>query len=142
MARLLAIDFGLKRTGIAVTDVLQLIPHALTTVDTNELLTFLETYAKAEEVEKIIVGQPLQKNFKPSEIEPNILSFLGRLKKKLPDIPVVRFGEQHTSQWAMQSLISSGVKKSERRNKALIDKVSATIILQQYMDAHTNANLF
>lgn len=140
MARLLAIDFGTKRTGIAVTDTLQIIAQALTTVDTKQLLGFLESYTLTEPVEKIIVGQPLQKNFKPSEIEPAISAFVGRLKAKLPHIPVVRFGEQHTSQWAMKSLIASGVKKSERRNKALIDQVSATIILQNYMDAQGSLN--
>lgn len=136
MARLLSIDYGLKRTGIAVTDPLQLIAHALTTVETKTLQSFLVDYFSKEAVEKIIVGQPKQLDFTASEIEPAIRQFIAELKKKLPEVKIERFGEQYTSQRAMQSLVQSGVKKKDRRDKALIDQVSATIILQSYMEAH------
>lgn len=134
MARILSIDYGLKRTGIAVTDPLQIIAHALTTVETKTLIAFLLDYLAKEEVEKIIVGEPKQSDNSASEIEPAIRQFIAEFRKRKADVTIERFGEKFTSQLAMQALIQSGVKKKERRNKALIDQVSATIILQNYLE--------
>lgn len=134
MARILSIDYGLKRTGIAVTDPLQIIAHALTTVETKTLQSFLVDYLAKEQVEKIIVGEPKQSDYSASQIEPAIRQFIAELRKKIVDVKIERFGEQFTSQLAMQTLIQSGVKKKDRKNKALIDQVSATIILQSYLE--------
>jgi putative Holliday junction resolvase len=133
MGRILAIDFGQKRTGIAVTDELQIIASGLTTVDTAELLTFLEDYLRKETVEKIIVGQPKQMNNQASESEVHITPFLEKLTKKFPTIPIEREDERFTSKMAFQTMIDSGLKKKQRRNKGLIDEISATIILQSYL---------
>ena len=133
MGRILAIDFGQKRTGIAVTDELQIIASGLTTVDTNELITFLTAYTQKENVEKIIVGKPKQMNNQDSESEVYIQTFLTELYKKLPNIPVEREDERFTSKMAFQTMIDSGLKKKQRRNKGLIDEISATIILQSYL---------
>lgn len=133
MARILAIDYGLKRTGIAVTDELQLIASGLTTVNTNELLAFLKDYTDKEEVVLFLVGEPKQMNNKASESEALILPFLDKLKKAIPHIPVKRIDERFTSKIAFQTMIDSGLKKQQRKNKALIDEISATLILQSYL---------
>lgn len=135
MARLLAIDYGTKRTGIAVTDELQIIASGLTTVGTEALLPFLKTYCAEELVECFVVGAPRQMNNEVSESEAAILQFLERLAKALPDIPVVRVDERFTSKMAFRTMIDSGLNKKQRRNKALIDEISATIILQSYLDS-------
>ncbi len=133
MARILALDYGEKRTGIAVTDPLQMIASGLTTVSTPELLDYLEDYTRAEEVERIVVGQPRQRDGSPSEVEAAIGAFLSALEKRLPGIPVSREDERFTSKMAARSLLDSGVKKKKRRDKAALDEISATLILQSYL---------
>jgi len=133
MGRIIAIDYGVKRTGIAVTDELQIIASGLTTVKTPELIKFLKDYLKKEEVELILVGEPKQMNNTPSESEKYILPFLEKLKAEFTSIPVKRVDERFTSKMASQSLFDSGMKKKKRQNKALLDEISATIILQSYL---------
>lgn len=133
MARILAIDFGEKRTGIAVTDELQLIASGLTTVHTIDLLSFVKEYTTREKVELILVGKPKQMNNTDSESEILITPFLQQLKKLFPLIPVKRIDERFTSKIAFQTMIDSGIKKKQRRNKKMIDEISATIILQSYL---------
>ncbi|MEO6348581.1 MAG: Holliday junction resolvase RuvX [Aquaticitalea sp.] len=133
MARLLAIDYGNKRTGIAITDELQIIASGLTTVDTKELLPFLKAYCSKENVEMFVIGEPKQMNNEVSESEAAILPFIEKLKKSIPKIPIVRVDERFTSKMAFQTMIDSGLTKGQRRNKALVDEISATIILQSYM---------
>ena len=133
MARILAIDYGVKRTGIAVTDELQIIASGLITVKTGELIKFLIDYTNKEPVELFIVGLPKQMNNYDSESEKHILSFLKQLKKSLPKIPIKRIDERFTSKIAFQTMIDSGLKKKQRRNKGLVDEISATIILQSYL---------
>jgi putative Holliday junction resolvase len=134
LARLLALDYGKKRTGIAVTDEMQLIASGLTTVDTPSLLSFLRTYLSDEHVELIVLGEPKQMNGFASESESLILKFLKKFKKQFPEMPIVRQDERFTSKMAMQSMIASGLKKKQRQNKALVDEISATLILQAYLD--------
>ena len=134
MLRVLALDYGRKRTGIAVTDELQLIASGLTTVPTFELFDFLRHYLKEERVGKIVVGEPKQMNNTPSESEAFIAPFLVKLKEEFPNIPIVRQDERFTSKMAVQSMITGGMKKKQRRNKALVDEISATIILQAYLN--------
>lgn len=133
MGRLLALDYGTKRTGIAVTDELQIIASGLTTVDTPQLIKFLKTYTSTEDVELILVGEPKQMNNEVSESEAAIQKFLLKLEKSMPEIPVKRVDERFTSKIAFQTMIDSGLKKQQRRNKALVDEISATIILQSYL---------
>ncbi|HNQ27157.1 MAG TPA: Holliday junction resolvase RuvX [Aquaticitalea sp.] len=135
MARILAIDYGTKRTGIAVTDELQIIASGLATVDTQELLPFLKDYCSKEPVSCFVVGAPKQMNNEVSQSEPAILAFTERLGTALPDIPIVRADERFTSKLAFRAMIDSGLSKKQRRNKALIDEISATIILQGYLDS-------
>ena len=135
MARLLAIDYGKKRTGLAVSDEMQIIAGGLTTVPTTELLDFLLGYVSREPVERIIVGLPKQMNNEPSENMRRITPFVNRLRKVLPDIPVEFHDERFTSVLAQRTIIEAGIKKMARRNKELVDEVSATIILQSYMDS-------
>jgi len=133
MGRLLALDFGVKRTGIAVTDELQIIASGLTTVLTEDLISFLEDYTRKEKVDKFIIGKPKQMNNKDSESEQSIKKFLEHLVRKFPNIPVEREDERFTSKMAFQTMIDSGLKKKQRRNKGLVDEISATIILQSYL---------
>ncbi|WP_339649515.1 Holliday junction resolvase RuvX, partial [uncultured Salegentibacter sp.] len=133
MARIMALDFGTKRTGIAVSDELKMIASGLTTVKTPELLEFLEKYFTAENVELVLVGEPKQKDDSASESEVYIQEFLKVFTKKFPKMPVKRIDERFTSKMAFQSMIDSGLKKKKRRDKALIDEISATIILQTYL---------
>ena len=135
MARLLAIDYGKKRTGLAVSDEMQIIAGGLTTVPTTELLDFLLGYVSREPVERIIVGLPKQMNNEPSENMRRITPFVNRLRKVLPDIPVEFHDERFTSVLAQRTIIEAGIKKMARRNKELVDEVSATIILQSYMES-------
>jgi putative Holliday junction resolvase len=136
MARLLAIDYGTKRTGIAITDELQIIASGLTTVETRKLLPFLKEYVTKEKVELFIIGEPKQMNNTVSESEADILPFIDKLSKTIPNIPIVRVDERFTSKMAFQTMIDSGLKKNQRKNKALIDEISATIILQSYMNSN------
>lgn len=133
MARILALDFGTKRTGIAVTDELQIIASGLTTVVTKELIAFLKRYISEENVELFVVGEPKQMNYEASESELSIAKFLVKLEKAIPQIPVKRVDERFTSKMAFQTMIDSGLKKKQRKDKALIDEISATIILQSYL---------
>lgn len=133
MGRLLAIDFGKVRTGIAVTDELQLIASGLTTVQTKDLLTFLKDYTDKETVELFLVGEPKQMNNEPSESEALISNFLKKLEKAIPAIPIKRVDERFTSKMAFQTMIDSGLSKKQRKNKALVDEISATLILQNYL---------
>ena len=129
-------DYGLKRTGIAVTDELRLIASGLTTVPTNEIIPFLTQYLTDENVDILVVGEPKQMNNQPSESEVLIIPFLEEINKKFPDMPIARHDERFTSKMAFQSMLDAGLKKAQRRNKALVDEISATIILQSYMETH------
>ncbi|MDC7993951.1 Holliday junction resolvase RuvX [Altibacter sp. HG106] len=133
MGRILAIDYGTKRTGIAVTDELQMIASGLTTVPTETLLDFLKSYLETEEVVCVLVGEPKQKDGTHSEVEKDIQGFLKQLNKRFPNMPIKRVDEQYSSKRAFQTMIDSGLTKKQRRNKALIDEISATIILQDYL---------
>jgi len=135
MGRILAIDYGKKRTGIAVTDVLQIIANGLTTVPTNELLDFLVAYVQKEPVEKIVIGQPKQMNNTDSDNMKNIEPFVRSLSNKIPNIPIEFVDERFTSVIAHRTMIDGGLKKKARQNKALVDEISATIILQSYMES-------
>ncbi len=136
MGRLLSIDFGKKRTGIAVTDEMQIIASGLTTVDTSELLVFLQNYFSSENVEKVVIGEPKRLNNEPSEVVPLLNEFINQFTKTFPTMPVVRIDERFTSKIAFQTMIDSGLKKKQRQNKALIDEIAATIILQDYMNSN------
>lgn len=135
MSRILAIDYGRKRTGIAVTDPMQIIANGLTTVSTHQLMDFLLNYIKQEPVERIIIGHPKQMNNEDSENMKNIIPFMNRLKKLLPDMPVELVDERFTSVLAHQAMLAGGLKKKDRQNKALVDEISATIILQSYLES-------
>ena len=135
MSRIIAIDYGKKRTGIAVTDILQLIANGLTTVPTTELMDFLLNYVAKEPVERIIVGHPKQMNNEDSENMKRIVPFVNQLKKKLPQIPVELVDEHFTSVLAHQAMLDGGLKKKARQDKALVDEISATIILQSYLES-------
>lgn len=134
MPRILALDYGKVRTGIAVTDELQLIASGLTTVPTKELATFLKKYLSKEKVECIVLGEPKQMDGTVSESEKLILPFVEKLKRWYPTITVVRQDERFTSKMAVQSMVSAGMKKKKRQNKALVDEISAILILQSYLD--------
>ena len=134
MSRILAIDYGKKRTGIAVTDILQMIANGLTTVATTELMDFVLKYVEKEPVERIIGGHPKQMNNEVSENMKRIIPFVNQLKKKLPNIPVELVDERFTSVLAHQAMLDGGLKKKARQNKALVDEISATIILQSYLE--------
>jgi len=133
MGRLLAIDYGSKRTGVAVTDEMQIIASGLTTVDTKNIIDFLKSYIDKESVDLILIGLPKQMNNELSESEPMILKFIKTLDKELPDIPIHRVDERFTSKMAFQTMIDSGLNKKKRKNKALVDEISATLILQSYL---------
>ena len=134
LARILALDYGTIRTGIAITDELQIIASGLTTVKTKQLFSFLTEYLKNEKVELFVVGEPKQMNSQHSESEQFIKPFIEKLQTTFPKIPVKRVDERFTSKMAFQSMIDSGLKKKQRQNKALIDEISATIILQSYLN--------
>ncbi|MFV0572168.1 MAG: Holliday junction resolvase RuvX [Xanthomarina gelatinilytica] len=133
MGRVLAIDFGKVRTGIAVTDELQIIASGLETVATKDLISFLKTYTATEQVELFVVGEPKQMNNEPSESEALIIPFLEKLTKAFPKIPIERIDERFTSKMAFQTMVDSGLSKKKRKNKALVDEISATLILQSYL---------
>lgn len=133
MARILSIDYGRKRTGVAVTDPLQLIAGGLATVTTSELFNFLRQYVQREEVERIVIGKPMQPNGQPSENLQRVEQFVNKWCKTMPQIPIEYFDERFTSVIAHRVILNSGLKKEERRNKALIDEISAIIILEDWM---------
>lgn len=133
MARIIAIDYGTKRTGIAVTDELQLIASGLTTVTTKELIPFLKKYFAEEDVEMMVIGEPKRMSGEASDVEVDIVRFRESVEKKFPTIRIVRQDERFTSKMAFQTIIDSGIGKKKRQNKALVDQISATIILQEYL---------
>lgn len=136
MSRILSIDYGVRRTGLAVTDPLQIIAGGLTTVETPKLIPFLQEYLKKETVERFVVGLPKQTNGKDSDNLPRVMSFVGQLKKIFPDIPIDMWDERYTSVLAHQTMLQSGIGKKARQNKALVDEISATIILQGWMERY------
>ncbi len=137
MARILAIDYGAKRTGIAVTDPLQIIASGLTTVQTPQIWKFLSQYFANEDVETIVVGYPVKMNNQPSEAMQFVKPFIEKLRKKYPKIPIELVDERFSSKMAMQSMVQGGVKKKKRRDKSLVDMVSAAIILQTFLEEQT-----
>lgn len=135
MSRILAIDYGRKRTGLAVSDTMQIIANGLTTLPTHELLDFIAGYVQREPVERILIGLPKQMNNEASENMKYIEPFVRMLKKKLPEIPVEYVDERFTSLLAHRTMLEAGLKKKDRQNKALVDEISATIILQTYLES-------
>ena len=135
MSRILAIDYGRKRTGLAVSDTMQIIANGLTTVPTHELLDFIAGYVQKEPVERIIIGLPKQMNNEVSENMKDIEPFVRLLKKKIPEMPVEFVDERFTSVLAHRTMLEAGLKKKDRQNKALVDEISATIILQTYLES-------
>lgn len=133
MARILSIDYGQKRTGLAVTDPLQIIAGGLATVSTSELFDWLKAYLAKEPVERIIIGEPKQTNGQPSENLVRVQQFVNRWRKACPDVPIEYFDERFTSVLAHQAIIDGGLKKKARQDKALVDEISATIILEDYL---------
>ena len=133
MAHILSIDYGKKRTGIAVTDPLQIIANGLATVSTSELFDYLKNYISQEEVERVIIGKPLQTNGLPSENIQRVEQFVNRWRKAMPAIPIEYVDERFTSVLAHQVMIDGGLRKKARQDKALVDRISATIILEDYL---------
>ena len=133
MARILSIDYGKKRTGLAVTDPLQIIANGLATVSTSTLFDWLKDYTGREEVERIVIGEPRQANGQPSENLARVQQFVNRWRKAVPQIPIECFDERFTSVLAHQAMLDGGLKKKDRQNKALVDEISATIILEDYL---------
>lgn len=133
MGRIVALDYGKKRVGIAVTDPLQMIANGLKTVMVHEVWTFLEGYLGSEKVDALVVGHPLQMNNQLSQSMKYIQPFINRFKKKYPEIPVEMVDERFTSKMAHQTILEGGLKKTARQDKSLVDKISATIILQSYL---------
>ena len=138
MARIIGIDYGRKRTGVAVTDPLKIVAGALATVPTHTLEQFITDYVAREQVELIVIGQPTQLDGQPSKSMRYITPFVNRLKKILPDIPIVMYDERFTSTIAHQAMIAGGMKKSDRRDKARVDSIAATIILNDYLSSIHN----
>ena len=134
MSKLVAIDYGGKRTGIAETDSLQIIASGLTTVETKDLQEFMKSYLEKEDVEVLVVGQAKRMSGELSEIENKIVPFINFIKKRFPNLKIERQDEGFTSQIAFQTMIDGGLSKKKRRDKALVDKISATIILQRFME--------
>ena len=133
MARILSIDYGKKRTGLAVTDPLQIIAGGLATVATSELFDYLKAYIAREQVELIVIGEPRQPNGEPSENLARVQQFVNRWRKAMPEVPIQYFDERFTSVLAHQAMLDGGLKKKARQNKGLVDEVSATIILEDFM---------
>ncbi len=133
MPRILAIDYGLKRTGIAVTDPEKIIATALTTIESARIFTFLETYFKKEPVELILIGDPKNLDDSPTDATPHVRRIIGILHKKFPEIPVLPVDERHTSVMASRAMVEMGLKKNRRRVKATVDQVAATMMLQEFL---------
>jgi putative holliday junction resolvase len=134
MGRIMAIDYGRKRVGLAVTDQLQIIANVLTTVRTHEILAFLKDYISREPVDAFVLGMPVHLDGTPNEITPHVKGFHGVLQKNFPHIPVHLEDERYTSKMALSAMITGGMKKKDRRDKSNIDKISATILLQSHME--------
>lgn len=133
MARIMAIDYGLKRTGLAVTDPLQIIATGLTTIESPQLIPFLKDYFKREPVELILIGEPKNWDDTDTHATPLVRQIMVRLKKEFPSIPLLPVDERYTSKMASRAMIDMGMKKKQRRNKALVDEIAATILLQEYL---------
>jgi len=133
LARILSIDYGLKRTGLAVTDPLQIIASGLTTVETKQLINFLKDYFKKEQVELVIIGEPKNLDDSDTHATPLVEAFIKEFQKQFPQIPVKKVDERFTSKMAKDAMLDMGLKKMQRRNKALVDEIAATILLQEYM---------
>jgi putative Holliday junction resolvase len=134
MGRILAIDYGLKRTGLAVTDPLKIIASPLETISTDGLITWINNYIKSEQVEQIVVGMPLKLDLTATHTTEPAKKLIATLEATFPDIPVAEEDERYTSKMALQTMIAGGMKKKDRRNKANVDKISATIILQSFLE--------
>lgn len=139
--RILSVDYGRKRTGLAVTDPLQLIAGGLATVATSELFDYLKNYIAKEPVERIVIGEPRQPNGAPSENMSRVEQFVNRWRKAVPDVPIEYYDERFTSVLAHQAMLQGGLRKKTRQDKALVDEISATIILQGYMESRRFASL-
>ena len=133
LARILSIDYGKKRTGLAVTDPLQIIAGGLATVSTSELFDWLKAYMAKEPVERIVIGEPRQPNGEPSENLQRVQQFVNRWRKAVPEVPIEYYDERFTSVLAHQAMLTGGLKKKARQDKALVDEISATIILEDYL---------
>ncbi len=137
LARILAIDYGKKRSGIAVTDPLQIIASGLTTVDSEGLIYWLKQYIKQEQVELVLIGYPLSLDDMPTDATPLVDKFIRNFKKVFPDLPISTADERYTSKMAVQAMIDMGMKKKQRQIKGTIDEISATIILQEYLESRS-----
>lgn len=137
MARILSIDYGKKRTGLAVTDPLQIIATALDTVDSGELIGYLKKYMAAEPVELVLIGYPLNFDDTPTDATPLVEKFIGKFKNVFPDLPIEKVDERLTSKMASQAIAGMGLKKKDREDKGLIDRVSAAIMLQEYLESRS-----
>jgi putative Holliday junction resolvase len=135
MKRIMAFDFGQKRTGIAVTDPLQIIASGLTTINSENLISFLNDYLKAESVERFVIGEPKSLDNKETHSSNLVKLYADQIQQHYPDIPITMIDERFTSKMAFQSMIDSGLGKKQRQNKALVDEISATIILQSYLNS-------
>lgn len=138
MGSLVGIDFGKKRTGLACTDPLKIIASGLKNLPTPEVIPFLKKYCETEQVDIFVLGKPLQKDGAPSEVEMHILRFIKKLQNHFPEMTIERYDERYTSKMAVQSMIDGGLTKKKRADKGMIDQVSATLILQSYLDYKTN----
>jgi len=134
MARVMAFDYGQRRVGVAATDPLQIIANAVDTIETKEIFSFIKNYLEKEQVETFVVGYPYNDGFKDNAVLPHVKKFIAQLEKTYPGIPVVKVDESFTSRMAMEAMVQSGISKKERRKKENLDKISATIILQSYME--------
>jgi len=135
MPRIISIDYGLKRTGLAVTDPLQIIATGLTTVESKQLIPFLRDYFSKEQVERIIIGEPRNMDDSDTHATPLVEKCIKDLQKNFPNMPVTKVDERFTSKMASQAMIDMGLKKKQRRDKALVDEIAATILLQDYLNA-------
>lgn len=138
MPRILSIDYGTKRTGLAVTDPLQIIASGLTTIPTEDIFSFLDEYIRQEEVERFVVGEPMHADGTPAQIAHLVVGFVRKLQKRYPEIPITMQDERYTSEEAKLIIRESGLKKKKRRDKGLIDKISAVLILEDYLDEQRN----
>lgn len=136
MARIICIDYGFKRTGIAVTDPLKIIATGLTTIPSQELVRFLKDYFSKEQVELLLIGEPKNWDDSDTHATPLVHSIIKKLKKEFPQLPIITVDERYTSKMASQAMLDMGLKKMQRRNKALVDEIAATIMLQEYLRAH------
>ncbi len=136
MGRIVSIDYGRKRTGIAATDDLQLIASGVTTVSSHDLLVWLGEYFNQHKVDALVVGDPVDLRGNPTDVSPQVNAFVTAFERRFPGIPVVRVDERFTSKMASQSMLLGGLKKKDRQNKALVDEISATLILQSYLESH------